>query len=111
MTVGEQHGIETSDAVRQHLLSEVRTRVDENGHPSLDINVDGRAQSAIARVRRPAHGARATDHGNPRRSAGAEEGNPRRKGHPLAALRAQGRMMRDVGSASDASDEAFWAST
>ena len=83
MTVGKQHRIDARDAMGEHLLSEVRTRIDEDRCPSLDVNVDGWAQPAVARVRRPAHGTGAADHGNPGRRAGAEEGNPRKKGHPL----------------------------
>src|SRR5262245_43775675 len=55
--VSEEHRIDACNAVGQHLLSKIDRGVDEDAGMSGDIDVNGRAQSAIARVGRTAGGA------------------------------------------------------
>jgi hypothetical protein len=54
MLVREENGIEMSDVGTQHLLSEVGTRIDDNG-PTLDLNKCRGTQTHIPCIARATH--------------------------------------------------------
>ena len=89
--VREEDRVDARDPVRKRLLAQVGRGVDEDPRAIGHVDVDRRAQPAIARVGGSAGRARAADHRHAVRRAGAEHRDP--------AL--QGVMMRDCG---------FWAS-
>ena len=104
MTMRVEHGVDLGEAVLQRLLAQIRARVDEDARAARDVDEDRGTQPLVFRIGRPADQARAADHRNAVRGAGAEKDDPRPR-HPSTLLRvsrsirdAQGMMMRDCGS-------------
>ena len=62
VAVREEDGVDAFDSGGQHLLPEVRRGVDHDRGAARHVDVDGRPQPLVARIRRSAHLAGAADH-------------------------------------------------
>ena len=84
--VGEQYGVDETDALAQELQSQLRGRVDEDA-ATRQAQQHGAAIALVVRIGREADGTFAAEHGHADRRAGAEKSEATRGGVHRISLR------------------------
>ena len=70
--VGQEDGVKVTDICPEHLRTEIRTGIDQDGKAAV-LHQRGGPQALVARVRRAAHLAVAADNRHPLRGARSQE--------------------------------------